>query len=322
MKLSFIIPIYNVERWLKACVDSILYSNLNKDEYEILLVNDGSTDSSPEIAQKYALEYTNIIYLTQENQGQSVARNYGIRECHGEYIWFVDSDDMLEPDLFNIISMLNELGAIDILGVHLKQVSEEGVFIEERNTQPSVPHYKKMTGKDAIMYGYNPSSVCALITKKSLFIENSLAFYPGISHQDVELSYKMMAYAQNVIFTDFIPYIYILHLGSTSKAIIPEKKIKYVSDDITIVKSFMKLAHEFDRCDIELSKVIRKRCQNILFGLVYSLYSNKKEWKPIGVNSAVVEKMKREGLYPLTGPFDNWKKTLISKLLNIEFFIN
>lgn len=321
MKLSFIIPLYNAEAYIGKCLDSILDSDLDRREYEIIVIDDGSKDNGQAVVRQYAQKYDNIKLLVQENQGQSVARNYGIREAKGEYIWFIDSDDKMSPEIGDAYKRLVEYNEVDICGVHLVQVSEADEFLEERNTQPTVKHYEIMTGRDAIISGYNPSSVCALITKRSLFERFNLKFVPGLTHQDVELSYKMMAYAEKVVFTDIKPYIYILHPGSTSKAINPVKKIKYISDDVAIAKSFMNLSDTFRGVDDKLASVIKNRSQNVLFGLVYSLYKNKKTWKPMGINEAVIKKMKDEGVYPLSGHLDSWKKTILSRFLNFEFII-
>lgn len=322
MKLSFIIPLYNAEAYVGQCLDSILNSNIDHKEYEIIVIDDGSKDNGLALIREYEQKYENIKVLAQENQGQSVVCNYGLTMARGEYIWFIDSDDKMSPEISDAYNELLEYDGVDICGVHLVQVSEADEFIEERNTQPTVKHYEVMTGRDAIISGYNPSSVSALITKRSLFKRFNLRFVPGLTHQDVELSYMMMAYAEKVVFTNVKPYIYILHPGSTSKAIDPAKKRKYISDDVIVAKSFVNLANRFHGIDEKLASVIQNRSQNILFGLVFSLYRHKKSWKPMGINEAVINKMKEEGVYPLSGPFDSWKKTLMSKFLNLEFVIN
>lgn len=321
MKLSFIIPLYNAEPYIADCLDSILNSDIDHKEYEIIVIDDGSKDNGLSVVRQYEQKHDNIKVLTQENQGQSVARNYGMTVAKGEYIWFIDSDDKMSESISDAYKKLLEFNGVDICGVHLVQVSESCELIEERNTQPTVKHYELMTGRQAVIDGYNPSSVCALITKRSLFEKYNLKFCPGLTHQDVELSYQMMTYAESVVFTDIKPYIYILHPGSTSKAIIPAKKIKYISDDVLIVKSFMRLASRVKDSDPELSKAINERCQNVLFGLVYSLYRNRKEWKPIGINAAVIQKMEEEGVYPLRGAFGSFKKNIASRILNFSFLI-
>lgn len=128
LMLSIIIPMYNAEKYIEECLDSILNSNLPKKLYELVIVNDGSKDKSPEIAQNYAAKYSNVTYLTQENQGQSTARNYGIKTCKGEYVWCVDADDkVISEQLTKIIEALDEYKNLDILAVQLQNVTEEGM---------------------------------------------------------------------------------------------------------------------------------------------------------------------------------------------------
>lgn len=322
-KLSIIIPMYNAEKYIGICLDSILDSNLLKEEYEIVIVNDGSQDKSPEIAQDYALRYSNVIYLTQENQGQSTARNYGIKTCQGEYIWCVDADDkVISEQLPKIIEALDEYKNLDILAIQLQNVTEEGQYLDVECSQPTLEHNKLLSGVEAVLSGYNPSSICALITKKQLFIDNNIFFVKGITHQDVELTYRLMPCAMKVVFSDIIPYLYIYHPNSTSKSMVPEKKIKYIKDDIYIINSFRRLALSFKDINPQLYSVIFNRSQNVLFGLVYSLYKNKKEWGKLGINSVIIDELKKEQLYPMKGEFDSLKKSLFVKLfLNIPCLI-
>ena len=322
-KLSIIIPMYNAEKYIGECLDSILISNLPKEWYEVVIVNDGSKDKSPEIAQNYASKYSNITYLSQKNQGQSTARNYGIKTSQGEYIWCVDADDKLISDqLLKIIAALDKYNNLDILAVPLQNVTEEGKYLDVECSQPTLEHNKILSGTEAVICGYNPSSICALITKKQLFIDNNVFFVKGITHQDVELTYRLMPCAERVFFSDIIPYLYIYHPNSTSKSMVPEKKIKYIKDDIYIIKSFRRLALSFKNTNSQMYNVIFNRSQNVLFGLVYSLYRNKKSWRMLGINSAIIAELKKENLYPMHGKFDSAKKMLFVRfILNISCLI-
>ena len=100
IKLSVIIPIYNVELYIKRCAESTLNQNLSKDEYEVIFVNDGTKDNSVEVLNK-AIDfekYPNFHIYNKENGGLSSARNFGLDKAHGDYVWFVDSDDWIEPN--------------------------------------------------------------------------------------------------------------------------------------------------------------------------------------------------------------------------------
>lgn len=100
-RISVIIPVYNTERYLRRCLDSILRSDYQ--EYEIILVNDGSTDHSPRICRRYSEKYHHIKFIDREHKGVSAARNEGIRESKGEWIVFVDSDDRISPDFLSMV---------------------------------------------------------------------------------------------------------------------------------------------------------------------------------------------------------------------------
>lgn len=96
MKISVIIPVYNVEKYLGECLGSVAGQTFT--DYELILVDDGSTDSSPAIMQRYALSDVRIHIVSQSNKGVSAARNYGLSVAQGDYILFVDSDDTILPD--------------------------------------------------------------------------------------------------------------------------------------------------------------------------------------------------------------------------------
>ena len=125
-KLSIIVPVYNVENWLSRCASSLINQDLDKSEYEIIFVNDGSTDDSFEIAKKYSESYDNIILISQENKGLSAARNAGINKANGKYIWFVDSDDWIEPNIAGQLLKEAEDCGLDVLCFGLNIAFEDG----------------------------------------------------------------------------------------------------------------------------------------------------------------------------------------------------
>lgn len=319
-KLSIIIPMYNAEKYIGACLDSLLNSGMPTNIYEIVVVNDGSNDKGPDIVKKYVNRFNNIQYLTQDNQGQSTARNQGIKKCHGEYIWCVDADDKLNDEVCRVMPKLEQYSNIDILAVQLMNSEEDSTPIQKSCTQPSVKHNMLLKGRDAIIQGYNPSSVCALIVRKQLIVTNNLFFHVGITHQDVELSYRLMAHAREVVFTDIVPYLYLTHIGSTSKAVDPRKIIKYVSDDCVIVESFRNLSKEYAETDPQMSFTIAERAKNIHFGMAYNLFKHRGQWKAQGINKGVLDRMRSMGLFPLPHNYSDWKKVLVSFLLNLSWF--
>lgn len=135
MKYSVIIPIYNAEKTLARCLDSILRQQFS--DYELLLINDGSTDDSDAICREYASTYSCVRYFAKENGGVSSARNLGLEQAKGEYILFVDSDDYVSEDYFALLSHTLESNAVDLLMFGYRNFGgastewDTGVFCEE-----------------------------------------------------------------------------------------------------------------------------------------------------------------------------------------------
>ena len=139
--LSIIIPVYNTGQYLRQCLDSVIIDNSFNGE--IVCVNDGSTDDSQEILMQYAEQYHNIVVLTQKNGGLSNARNSGLSAAKGEYVMFVDSDDMLAPGAVDAImaSVTNE----DIFYVDVKIFNEDSGFYEPEEHRTPV---RQVPGRD------------------------------------------------------------------------------------------------------------------------------------------------------------------------------
>lgn len=115
MFLSFIVPVYNVEKYLGECLDSLLNQDITHEEYEIICVNDGSTDNSGTILKRYQEKYSNITVISQQNSGVAVARNVGLDHARGDYIWFVDSDDIIACNILRNMKSIAENQNPDII---------------------------------------------------------------------------------------------------------------------------------------------------------------------------------------------------------------
>ena len=112
IKFSVIVPVFNVEVYLKDCLDSILQQDIEQEQFEVLLVNDGSTDKSSAICEEYSKLYGNVTLISQENRGLSAARNRGLNAAKGKYIIFVDSDDYIERNTFSLIYREEQIGCV------------------------------------------------------------------------------------------------------------------------------------------------------------------------------------------------------------------
>lgn len=101
--LSIIVSVYNAEKYLETCLESLLNQDIDKSMYEIICVNDGSTDGSFAILKEYEKQYDNVVLIDKENEGVSIARNIGLEKARGDYVWFIDADDWVARQCFGII---------------------------------------------------------------------------------------------------------------------------------------------------------------------------------------------------------------------------
>ena len=205
--LSVIVPVYNVEKYLKRCLESILVQSWN--DYEIILVDDGSTDSSAQICDLYAEKYEMIRVIHKENKGLSDTRNRGIEEASGEYVYFPDSDDWLEPNTFSELSDVIEELTYDIISFNREFVtSEEDKLISAKS------RIQKLSGKQALLEMMKQSDVTGFandkIYRKKLFLDNDIEFPVGKYYEDLGTNYKLFLKATKVYVTNQKYYHYLI----------------------------------------------------------------------------------------------------------------
>lgn len=247
MILSIVVPVYNVENYLSKCLDSILNQDIAKDDYEIVVVNDGSTDSSGEIAKEYAEKHTNITLINQENQGLSGARNSGIRVAKGKYIQFVDSDDYLEPNVEKSLVERMESENLDILRFNYQNVNENyEVFEPNKVSKPFVDY------RDEVCYGIaflneRLGSACYVVQfmlKRELLQDKKKHFKEGIYFEDTEWTPRILVEAKRVTSVPTMVYNYLVRQGSITKSVDPRKRQKLLDDSLALIDAKKELMHE------------------------------------------------------------------------------
>ena len=209
IKYSFIVPVYNTEKYLKKCLDSLV--NQTYKDFEIIVVNDGSTDKSSSIISKYQKKYKNIIVIDKENEGLSMARNRGVQKSSGKYIIFVDSDDYVSNKLLEEVD--KKIDDSDILRFQIATEDEEYTKINEYHEEG----FESMCGYDAFRYlssyHFVEPAWCYVI-RKNYYIENKFSFKKGVYHEDFGLIPYVIYKARKVKSIDFIGYYYIQRNGS------------------------------------------------------------------------------------------------------------
>ena len=185
-KLSIIIPVYNVEKYIRDCILSIYDQNLHDEDFEVILVNDGTEDNSFEVIQDILTQHDNIIRVDQDNQGLSVARNTGIKNAKGEYVLFVDSDDVLVRESVGPLLLVANTSYADLVVADFLKLSDEEIRnykIEEKDDSSSVTK----TGFELFLDDLDPSQnyVWRTMYRREFLLQNNLSFIPGICYEDI-----------------------------------------------------------------------------------------------------------------------------------------
>lgn len=209
-RISIIIPVYNVVDYIDECVESILSQEYT--DYEIILVNDGSTDGSGDICDRYSNEYNFITTHHQKNQGVSCARNQGIRLSTGEYILFVDSDDYISSgSLEKIIYVLDEVPTIDLVFLETTKVFPNGKSVS-LNVNIEKTRIFKRSRAEVLNYLASLSkfsgSACDKLVNRSLIIENDIYFVPEMISEDIEWTLKLLGIARTFNYCEYDYYRY------------------------------------------------------------------------------------------------------------------
>jgi glycosyltransferase involved in cell wall biosynthesis len=220
-EISIIVPVYNVENYIKDCIDSILGQTFSN--FEVILINDGSTDRSGSVCDFYAQKDKRVRVVHQDYSGVSSARNVGVNISQGDYIGFVDGDDHIAHDMYKNLLSLCKNSSSDIavcklgreIDGKLINQGEKGFIKEMDNTEGMRELFK------GILYRF---SLCNKLFKKNCF--ESIKFPEGRIHEDLSTTYKLFAKSKKIVYTNYIGYIYVKRSNSILTKKFNEKRLE------------------------------------------------------------------------------------------------
>lgn len=237
IKLSILIPVYNVASYINRCLDSIFLTNRYTEQFEVILVNDGSTDNSEELILPYINKYSNCKLISQANKGLSMARNIGVEHSIGEYIWFVDSDDWLFEKSVDYILEL----------IHTTDRDLYATILDYTYDNSKLNHRERYIVNDNIvsinqyMFNYPVGASQRFVLKRTIWDRYNLKFYPNIYHEDGDWGPRMLICCTDVyIISKSIYHYYQRETGS----IMSNWKLKNSHDLVFVSDRVRKLAHE------------------------------------------------------------------------------
>lgn len=330
IRLSVIVPLYNCEKYLEKAIDSVLQQNLSLDEYEIIIVDDGSADRGKNIAEELSKKYDNIKVFSQQNQGPGIARNLGIEKAKGKYLLFLDADDYLEPSTINSALSLAEREQLDILYFNYREKRGKNISIEPFKFNTDLCG-KLMTGEESIAKFKFYHSVWSCIYNKDFVLKSCVRFENQFWGEDVLFIIKLMLQAQRTERVNKVCYNYIRYnIKSLTNSRNKDKSHlrRVVSSRIDVTIKINKIIEDIEKrrgiINIECLQVLREAVsifsQCALYKLVHAGYTT--EELRIKLNE-----MQQSGIYPIGDrkEYSTVRDKILKILLNHKwmiFFLN
>ena len=313
-KLSYIVPVYNVSPYLRMCVGSLLSQDFK--DYEIILVEDGSTDNSGAICDEYVRMFDNIRVIHQENKGLSAARNAGLAMAQGEYICFVDSDDYWQPNVLAGLMVQIERDNLDVLRFRFQNVNEQGEIVHPYKSDPANDNNYSVVPTDGVSFlNSRMNTQCyavMFVIRRNLIIGDrrleigECLFTEGIYFEDTDWTPRMLCRAKRVASTDTIVYNYLIREGSITNAVQLSKKKKVLDDKIHLIATLQQQAialHKSERYNRWYYDLIAEVVVSIIGMLASDFYKEK---------DVYLNQLESFQIYPIT------KTSLKARLINIS----
>lgn len=200
MKLSIIIPVYKVEKYIQSTLQSIYNQQHDEFSFEVIVVNDGTPDGSMRIVTEFAAKHANLHIINQENQGLSCARNAGLKIARGEYVWFVDSDDTITERSVEKVIECAKLSKADVMGFCICKIEESTGNVENESAIWDRRHRSLLdclTDKKQVIFYLHTGVAQHYVLRRKFLFHNRLSFHPSILYEDQEFLPRVFSLADS-----------------------------------------------------------------------------------------------------------------------------
>ena len=312
MELSVIIPVYNVEKYIKNCILSVINNDLKLKDLEIIVVDDESNDNSVSIVQNMMRSYAQIKLISQKNKGLGGARNTGVLNASGVYVLFLDADDYLKENaLKNVIAFASE-NKLDILEYGAVGVCEKGneVYRNSKSTDTIAPGYEYLDNTNYM------NSACNKLYAVSFLNKYELRFEERIFIEDFEFNTRAFYYASKVQAIENILGCFVQTTNSITRNVNRANNLKMVQDIEEVINLTLKFEKEASNFRPNINKIFRERIAFLTVTLLYNLIKLSIDKKQ---RQLIIENLKQKKLYPIKTPIRNKNKNLFRVVGNNEF---
>ncbi|PKR80299.1 hypothetical protein CW751_10635 [Brumimicrobium salinarum] len=266
-ELTIIVPIFNLEKDISRCIDSIL--NQDFKNYELLLINDGSTDHSGKVIDGYAIKDQRIQVFHQENKGVSAARNLGLKKAKGTWVSFIDGDDTIYPNSLSTLMKATDNQSLELIIARSFVEKEDKLKKEDYGFDSSFLD-KSFSGYELITQkSYLRGSVCGCLFNTHFLKENRIEFPHDLKIGEDSIFITLVhLYSQYIVFIDQIFYIINEREGSASRSWTPEKVLK-MTDSITFIKNYIEKHPQLSKSQLA---ILDYRIYGVVSTLFYNFY--------------------------------------------------
>jgi len=298
LRLSIIIPVYNVEKYISRCLDSLIYQGLPYNDYEILIISDGSKDRSIEIANKYTEKYENFKVINKDNGGVGSARNKGISLAKGKYIYFIDPDDYLAANMLGIVVDYAEKNALEILTFLTRQTLASDLK-ETQSKQITDLNVDVTTGIEYIANNYYSNEVWWFLIQRDFLEKINIKFIEGRWMEDAIFTAKTFVNSQRI---SKVPIDIHRHVITPQSAMTNKKPAHYlgvIRDNANAAIVFKSIIDDIDTKSLEgelCSKRLKTRQQSFVFFMMIRMLKSMITLKEI---KSILKHLKKVNAYPL-----------------------
>lgn len=315
MILSFIIPVYNTAEYLDKCISSIVNQELDSNSFEIIIVNDGSTDNSKQIIDSWQAKAKQIEVITTSNNGLGTARNIAIKASKGKYIFFVDSDDYLFNQSLTGLMDYAKKSSTDIIGFNWALVDADGKFKLQHSNK--ISYDDAMSGAEYMSKHNLKAGVCFYLYKGD-FLRNTPLFMPeGVYHEDEYFLPKAFLFAEKIVFINQTVYAYYQRKDSISNRSDSNFSEKRVADKLYILDKLIALRSSSKLNPLQ-KQGLKRKIVFFAMDIVVNLIQFKASQEFIQHTTLQLE---QRNLYPLLKESYGWKYCLTRQILNNKYIV-
>lgn len=309
--LSIIIPMYNSEKHITQCIESCYGQGLEENNFEVVIIDDGSTDNSASIVNDMLNLHANMQIIHQDNHGQGAARNKGLAVARGKYVMFVDSDDYLLEDCLD--GLVNRALSYDAEILRFKMEIERKDGSVATDSFEFVFEDKVYTGEELLVNGINIGSVCTTLWSRNFLKTHNFKFLTDIKHEDVAFNYSVYPYVKRGILCDKAAYFYKYNTGSTDRTQDIQKRRKLVESDLYIA-SMLKSMSMRDEFSMPLRNYYLSTSNSIV---VSNFLQSLKKSSSFTARRQFVKLANSFNLFPIKGRCTSWKTSLLVPVINV-----